>query len=199
MSEEQAVESAQTDVTAGAAGAASGAVDQTTGDTVPDAGEQSQEQTGVEQGAADQSHEKTVPLTALEAERQKRQQLEFQLNQMTQQQPPQQQLSQKDMVMQQYGLEQSDIVESDKLAQILASERQAFAKALESLQYQSKHKDFTEVVGDGQQFATPLMERLNANPNLMRALKSSPDWQELAYEIGSLQKQVRVVRPLNLR
>ena len=131
--------------------------------------------------SANQSNEKTVPLSALEAERSKRQQMEeenrlyrehlalMQANQRRQTDAPQQKAEAE--------VDDSDVMtygEFKKHAERLTGQ---FQMTLEELKTAQKHPDYQEVV------TTFLPELLKTNPELGESLRKTQDY-ELAYYLA---------------
>jgi len=127
------------------------------------------------EGALADAAQEMVPVSALQAERANRQQLQEQIKmlqdhvslvQANQQRAPQESVS---------GLADDDILTVGEAKKYLSQMQQNYQMSVEELRVQQKYSDYNEVV------SKYLPEVINKNPALKSTLQNDPNKYELAY------------------
>lgn len=142
-------------------------------------------QSGEQGRAGDQS---TVPLSALQSEREQRQQLQEELKMIKDHlalMQSNQQSSQRQPAKDEFdGLDDSDVLTLGEAKKLLGKVQQSYQSNVEELRMQQKHPDYQEVI---QKY---LPEVLRTNPELRRSLEKNPDY-ELAYHLAKNSESYR--------
>jgi len=118
--------------------------------------------------------EEMVPVSALQAERANRQQLQEQMK-MLQDHVALVQANQSQAVPQESALSDDDILTVGEAKKYISQLQQNYQTSVEELRVQQKYQDYDEVV------AKHLPEVINKNPALKSTLQNDPNKYELAY------------------